>query len=151
MLIALSEKMPDDPKEISACFKTGVPSLIRMNILELSRLIKDTKNDATMPSTSLVQSKSAENNTITEDMEVDSNESIGTNRNSMLLNNFACFSLHYSKCIAIYLDNKLERDDSLLETPHVKDISKYKSKTSILFGNCLDEVLFYFEYTHIFL
>ncbi|CAB4490113.1 unnamed protein product [Rhizophagus irregularis] len=112
MLIAMSEKMPDDPKEISACFKTGVPSLVRMNILELSRLIKDTKSDATMPSTSLVQSKSAENNTITEDMEVDSNESI---------------------------DNKLERDDSLLETPHVKDISKYKSKTSILFGNCLDE------------
>uniref|UniRef100_U9TN51 HRDC domain-containing protein n=1 Tax=Rhizophagus irregularis (strain DAOM 181602 / DAOM 197198 / MUCL 43194) TaxID=747089 RepID=U9TN51_RHIID len=108
MLIAMSEKMPDDPKEISACFKTGVPSLVRMNILELSRLIKDTKSDATMPSTSLVQSKSAENNTITEDMEVDSNESI-------------------------------ERDDSLLETPHVKDISKYKSKTSILFGNCLDE------------
>ena len=30
--------------------------------------------------------------------------------------------------------------DSSLETPHVKDISKYKSKTSILFGDCLDEV-----------
>lgn len=103
MLIAMSEKMPDDPKEISACFKTGVPSLVRMNILELSRLIKDTKSDATMPSTSLVQSKSAENNTITEDMEVDSNESIGTNRNSMLLNNFVCFSLHYSKNALLFV------------------------------------------------
>jgi hypothetical protein len=39
---------------------------------------------------------------------------------------------------------EIERDDSLLEIPHDKDISKYKSKTSILFGDCLDEVLFYY-------
>jgi hypothetical protein len=80
MLIALSEKMPDDSKEISACFKTGVPSLVRMNILELSRLIRDTKNDATMPATSLGQSKFAESNAITDNMEVDSNELIGTSK-----------------------------------------------------------------------
>ncbi|CAI2166362.1 3766_t:CDS:10 [Funneliformis geosporum] len=84
MLMALSEKMPDDPKEISACFKMGVPSIVRMNILELARLIKDSRNNLPVP------------------MEV-------------------------------------ERDYSLLETPFVKDVSKYKSNSSMLFRDYLDE------------
>jgi hypothetical protein len=78
MLIALSEKMPDDPKEISACFKTGVPSLVRMNILDLSRLIRDTKSGATSVLSS-TSTKLVESNTVTESMDMDPTEPIGTN------------------------------------------------------------------------
>ncbi|CAG8492553.1 1495_t:CDS:10 [Funneliformis caledonium] len=84
MLMTLSEKMPDDPKEISSCFKTGVPSFVRMNILELARLIKDARNIKPVPM-------------------------------------------------------EMERDYSLLETPFVKDVSKYKSNSSMLFRDYLDE------------
>ena len=88
ILIALSEKMPEDSKEISACFKAGVSSLVRMNILELSRLIRDTKNDATMP-INMFSSKSTENNTKTEDM--DDDELIGINSIKYTIEVFFCF------------------------------------------------------------
>ena len=86
MLVALSEKMPDDPREISACFKTGVPTFIRMNILELARLIKDAKNNV---------AELVENNVMTEKMNLDVTESTCMNIKIFLFGGFFCFHLLY--------------------------------------------------------
>nr|CAG8525790.1 2048_t:CDS:10 [Entrophospora candida] len=112
------KRMPDEPRDLVACCRTVVPPIVRMNLIDLARLISDSKRSKVLLSS--IYDQPAQPNEIDDQ----------TKKESTLMD-----GVEFNEASKMITDTTSMDEDS-----SSKDISKHISERSILFGNYLDEV-----------
>ncbi|CAJ0835996.1 13468_t:CDS:2 [Entrophospora sp. SA101] len=122
LLFALSERMPDEPRDLVACCRTVVPPIVRMNLIDLARLISDSKRSKVLLSS--IYDQPAQPNEIDDQ----------TKKESTLMD-----GVEFNEASSILIE-MITDTTNMDEDSSSKDISKHISERSMLFGNYLDEV-----------